>query len=383
MIDEIKEVCTNSVIQEESHKMTEEEYTKNRNEFSANIFKSILWVLLFALPLIIYIATFDIDDYNSEAHALFVGFISFVVATPCMFFFNLICENAFKLSDLKEEYRKTLPDEEIKVIKKRKKRACIAIWSVISAVVISAIAYAASLEIKASIKYNNAIELYRAGNYDEAIAEFESLNNRYDDIDDYLNLCVAYRHYYVYGNETGAYNSMKGVKFIYKISDEEWAEIEEFRALVTKLYEEELEYQERIEKLKLEKEEAKIKNGVPYIGMKESYISKTKLGKYRYSYRDDFEYGEGMRLIETTVYQFYDLKGNRIFDAYCKEGYVIKVEDHRSTPIKPYVPKYDLDDYDPYDIDRFSNAEDFYDDNWDYFMSYEDAEDYFNEHKNK
>lgn len=382
MIDEIKEVSTNNSLQEEQ-KMTEEVYSKEKGELIASIFRCFLWVLLFAAPLIFYIATFDIEDYNSEVHAYGMGLISLITATPCLIFFKLIKENMSELSKLQDEYCKTLQNSELVLIEKKKRRIYIAIWSMISVVVISAIAYATSLEIRAFITYNDAIELYRAARYDEAIAQFESLDNKYDDVDDYLNLCQAYRYYYVYDNETGAYYHMKKVNHIHNISDEELAEIEELRALLAKQHKEKIEKQEMIEKQNLAKEEEKAKNSLPYIGMKELYINKTILGQYGNSYRYDFEYGEGMRLIETRLYQFFDSKGNVIFDVYCKEGYVIRVGDHRNKAKQPSAPKYDWDDYDPYDIDRFSNAEDFYDDNWDYFMSYEDAESYFNKHKNK
>ena len=46
-------------------------------------------------------------------------------------------------------------------------------------------------------------------------------------------------------------------------------------------------------------------------------------------------------------------------------------------PYRPSVP----DDSDRYHLDRYSNAEDFYDDYYDDFFDYYDAEDYFNEHK--
>ena len=35
---------------------------------------------------------------------------------------------------------------------------------------------------------------------------------------------------------------------------------------------------------------------------------------------------------------------------------------------------------DPYDVNNYSNEEDFYDDHYDDFMDYYEAEDYYNEH---
>ena len=49
-------------------------------------------------------------------------------------------------------------------------------------------------------------------------------------------------------------------------------------------------------------------------------------------------------------------------------------------PRPPYRPSVS-DDSDRYHLDRYSNAEDFYDDYYDDFFDYYDAEDYFNEHK--
>lgn len=45
-----------------------------------------------------------------------------------------------------------------------------------------------------------------------------------------------------------------------------------------------------------------------------------------------------------------------------------------------YNSSYDEDDADPYDAKSYSDAEYFYDDNYEDFDGFEDAEDYYDEH---
>ncbi len=86
--------------------------------------------------------------------------------------------------------------------------------------------------------------------------------------------------------------------------------------------------------------------------------------------------------IQRNIYDF--MRDNaRIFTARCVEGTVIQVWDYRNDPIRPYIPKKstttDKED-DPYDVNDYSNEEDFYYDHYDDFFDYYDAEDYYDEH---
>lgn len=75
------------------------------------------------------------------------------------------------------------------------------------------------------------------------------------------------------------------------------------------------------------------------------------------------------------------------YDEYLDEKYPSKNENivvyeptTKYVPSYNYKPSYKPDD-DPYDIDRYSNEEDFYYDNYDNFIDYYEAEKYFKEHK--
>ncbi len=170
-----------------------------------------------------------------------------------------------------------------------------------------------------------------------------------------------------------------------------------------------------------------IANGVPYVGMPESEIYNTSLGSPSIDVRHNTEFVRGKRCtaniydfmrdnariftarcVEGTVIQVWDYRNDpirpyipkkstttdkeniydfmrdnaRIFTARCVEGTVIQVWDYRNDPIRPYIPKKstttDKDD-DPYDVNDYSNEEDFYYDHYDDFFDYYDAEEYYDE----
>ena len=115
--------------------------------------------------------------------------------------------------------------------------------------------------------------------------------------------------------------------------------------------------------------------------MSESEIKNTSLGAPSSNVRHNSEMIKGERYIAN----LYDFKsGNKtIFTARCVKGRVTEVWDHRSDPVVPYTPKKNTkskSDDDPYDVNDYSNAEDFYYDHYDDFFDYYDAEDYYNEH---
>lgn len=73
---------------------------------------------------------------------------------------------------------------------------------------------------------------------------------------------------------------------------------------------------------------------------------------------------------------------------YLEEKYSVSFDDDEKEIIESttrYVPKYNgsssSKDDDPYDVDRYRNAEDFYYDNYESFLDYYEAEKYFEEHK--
>ena len=114
--------------------------------------------------------------------------------------------------------------------------------------------------------------------------------------------------------------------------------------------------------------------------MSESRIEDTSLGKPSSAVRHDIAFLDGKQYT-TNIYDFYQ-NLTCIFIARCARGYVIEVWDHPEP--EPEQPSHKVSSatnpaWDP-DTDGFTNPEDFYDWYYDEFFSYEDAEDYYNEH---
>ena len=123
---------------------------------------------------------------------------------------------------------------------------------------------------------------------------------------------------------------------------------------------------------------------VPYVGMSEDNIHRTRLGRCTdyFQNRSTKYHDKDGRARMQTVYRFYKDK-KWIYAAICLDGRVIEVSDFRkdAKPISSGSSWKPQSERDRYDIDRYSNAEDFYDDNIADFFSYEDAETYYNDHK--
>lgn len=132
-----------------------------------------------------------------------------------------------------------------------------------------------------------------------------------------------------------------------------------------------------------EKKLKKIRSGVPYVGMLEIYISETSLGEPSPNVITGNLYDTGENY-ETRTYEYYE--GERfIFSAKCARGVVISVWDRRDYPDPPqstWEPETNSEsDSDPYNASSYRNAERFYEANYGHFDSFEDAEYYYNRHK--
>lgn len=132
--------------------------------------------------------------------------------------------------------------------------------------------------------------------------------------------------------------------------------------------------------------EDKIRNGVPFVGLEESRIGQTSLGKPDPHMRRVAGTAGG----EATILFRYDFvqKNKTVFSAYCYNGRVVLVEDCRSAPIPTNKP------VDPYggssdsggssslhcDPKEFDSPDDFYYRYIDEFVDYEEAEEYHYSH---
>lgn len=250
--------------------------------------------------------------------------------------------------------------------------------------------------------YNYSITLIQNGSYEGALTELEKANpnllDRKEFKDDlkYQKLNDAYKNtvpLYAYALAQFEYNDEN--KSMYSVNDylelipadysgELCEEIKTFKGNFKPQYDEFLAEQKRQAEIKMkidrEKEAERLRNSVPYVGMSESQINSTSLGKYANVWHNT-EIIKGSTRATANIYEF--KKGNAtIFQARCLQGKVIKVWDYRDDPrvVDRSTPKKKVKKEDPYNVNDYSSEEDFYDDHYDDFWDYEDAEDYYREH---
>ena len=243
--------------------------------------------------------------------------------------------------------------------------------------------------------YIQSIEYIKNGEYDSAIKQLDIANKEECDKEDfyydvkYDKSASAYykdsTYLYAYSFAMSEYNTSKSMNYIDRylelipdnysktLSDE----INAFKEKFGKEYEEYLLEQARKREIE---EDKKIRSSVPFVGMSESRINDTILGtNYEIVHNSEYIKGEKVR---ANIYRF--KKGNGIiFVARCLQGKVVKVIDYRDDPwVIPSSSstsyKSKSDDDDPYNVNDYSTPEDFYDDNYDDFWDYEEAEDYYN-----
>lgn len=239
------------------------------------------------------------------------------------------------------------------------------------------------------VKYNSAVDYAKNGNYEQAAQIFDELDDyRYcDELCDYCYARVSYNE----GNYESAYMRMLGT-YIY--ADKELSdEISELNDILNKKHDEKL--QTDIEKQEAENKQ-KALNGIPYVGMSESYLCSTKLGNWGdYFTNRKIVNGEveeykvycwytkdGILLLRasiehrvvTSVSQFNEDRcwNNDSLKAGVVPGGTKKSKSNKKQSTTKFVDKYNVNDY--------SNEEDFYDDHYDDFFDYYDAENYYREH---
>ena len=260
--------------------------------------------------------------------------------------------------------------------------------------------------------YNYAITLIQNGSYEGALAELEKANpnllDRKEFKDDlkYQKLNDVYKNtvpLYAYALAQLEYNDEN--KSMYTVNDyleliptdysgELCEEIKIFKENFKPQYDEFLaEQKRRDEELMRRVEEsqrqfyAKLKNKIPYEGMSESDINKTIMGNY-HEIDTDSKYGK-------TKYYWKTNSGEIMLIVTCKERKVTSVSRYGwgyfwtddikpiwngTNPYKNKKSSSSKKKEDPYNVNDYSDPEDFYYDNYDDFWEYEEAEDYYNEH---
>lgn len=278
-----------------------------------------------------------------------------------------------------------------------KKRICLII-------VLLLISGAAVCGVYLNTAYNDAVALIQSGSYEQALNKFEKTTRDKIDRDNFLwnasrekikapykNTPYLYAYALAqleyndeYGNMSTVNNLLELIPVDY--SGELCSEIKTFKKNFKPQYDEYLAEQERkAEEKRLEeikREEERLRNSIPYVGMSESNIANTSLGSPSPTVRHNSQ------VIGGNVYKanIYDFKsGSRtIFTARCVQGKVTEVLDKRDAPKSTYTPstpnkKSSTEKSDPYNVYEYYDAEDFYEDNYDDFFEYEEAEDYYND----
>ncbi|MBQ0083538.1 MAG: hypothetical protein KBS52_02080 [Clostridiales bacterium] len=167
--------------------------------------------------------------------------------------------------------------------------------------------------------YNNALHLIDNDSYKAAKTELEKIAEYdYKDTDDLIKLCEAHISYE--GGSSGAYMLIDDLKFEYQTKER----LDKINAFIEKSR---AEYKEFFDKLV---EESKAQHSDSSASSQPSYSSSSS-------------------------------------STYKSKSY-------------SYKSRSNDDDYDEYNVKDYKFAEDFYDDHYEDFFDFEDAEDYFNAH---
>ena len=137
--------------------------------------------------------------------------------------------------------------------------------------------------------------------------------------------------------------------------------------------------------------EAKVRSGLPFVGMPERYVSSTLLGEYSRCERNGTAYPDGRKTIGNLYY--YKRNGKVYYCVFCTGGLVAEVYDNRdgnahypgrlingSTSNRSNTTTNSHDDSDPYHASDYPDEEEFYEEHWDDFFDIEDADTYWQEH---
>ena len=226
--------------------------------------------------------------------------------------------------------------------------------------------------------YDDAEKLIAEEQYAQASELLERIkDSKYQDTESLMLLCEAHLQY-DNGDKLYAYHLMSQASFQYQ-SAERRDKISTFRSILNNYYD---TYREESWKRERQAQEDRARNStVPYVGMSEAYINKTKLGKASDEVRHNREVKNGLQY-EANLYDFYE-NGRLVFTARCLWGRVTQVWDKRnqspSTSTSANKKKQTFSSNDPV-VGDFTNPEDFYDWYYDDFFDYEEAEDNYYSH---
>ena len=270
------------------------------------------------------------------------------------------------------------------VPQKKKSHTGLIVFLIIVVIVIgSVIADNAIKQAKLQSDYDNAIALIQNSEYSKATRQLWNLRDKgFSDVKALEKYCSALSAY-----STGSYISAQVdlescIDVIRK--HDEFDDPDVLMNTILPLADaERAENKRRAEEQERIRQENWRKNGAPYIGMKESEITKTSIGRYS---KTGGNY-EGSK--KCNLYYWFNSQGEETYVVRCCEGKVIQIWDYRDDPrsfkVKSTKSYYNSSSKsssndDDYNAKDYYSAEDFYDDHYDDFFDYYDAEDYYEEH---
>lgn len=232
-------------------------------------------------------------------------------------------------------------------------------------------------------QYKTAEKFIASDDYSEAATVLKSLPvSEFKDTQSLIKLCRAHLEYQE-GDPLKAYQTLLFTGFEHQ-TKEQMDEISAFQEELFTIHNEYL----RQERLREQEEyEQKMQSGYPFVGMRESQINDTALGKPSNHIRHNTNVVRG-KSYTANLYDWYS-DGKVIYTARCVQGEVTEVWDksdkksnvsssyHSSTSSSSHTVSSDPS------VEGYIDPEDFYDDYWDDFFDYEDAEDYYYSHGGK
>ena len=241
--------------------------------------------------------------------------------------------------------------------------------------------------IPKAVKYDSAFRLMEEGQYSEALELFNALG-KYNNAEVYSDYCSA-RLYAAEQRYSMAGMYLARLKYIYKLPYDYLAGYEDF---VREVEEQQEIARQEAKKAEEQRYKEQVRTGIPFVGMYESDIGKTTLGKPNGTPFHNYEMENG-KPVEATVYEWIK-DGYVVYSARCLYGTVEQVWDYRTKPWKKAkssstsISKSSSSstkkkEKDPLDVESYRNPEDFYDDNYYDFFDYEEAAEYYYEHGGK
>lgn len=361
--------------------LTQENYQSQKSDLrSSIIFSIIVGILISVFPLILAWVKFSEYDGNDWVDLiitlLFVGGGLAAFGVIWYVAIGSIVSSCKRLKMLNRDYLKTLSEDELSSFRKNKRRQVIILSSAFGLLLTGLITGLTIHSVKLSNAYDNAVSVAFSGSYEEAKTLFEDFDTDYRDTASFIALCESHINYDK-GYMPGAYYEMKEIHF-HHLAPEQSKTVDDYVKTLETDYD---KYLKKKAESDAEEYRYRITHGVPFVGMPESEIKNTLLGAPSGEVRHNLEMINGKQYTAN----LYDFKyGSRtVFTARCVKGNVIQVWDGRDRYFSTYKPKKSTtkkQDSDPYDVNDYSNEEDFYDDHYDDFYDYYDAEDYYNEH---